>query len=226
MITEVLTACGRDEDGRPLSPSAAWSLTVGTRLAALLRVAAESGNALAAVTMSCPACGEVLESEFDLGAVAELEAAPPADLVHVSHGGATLMFRRPTGEDQRGWVAAAAAEPESAARAMAARLRVAADDVRSEVPLDDEWIARLDQALAAADPLVSFVLSAGCPSCGAACSRPVDLAALALAQLRAVQGQLYDSVHRLALAYHWTEREIFDLPAGRRTRYLSLVGAA
>jgi hypothetical protein len=51
----------------------------------------------------------------------------------------------------------------------------------------------------------------------------VDLEALALVRLRAVQRKLVDAVHRLALAYHWTETEILALPSWRRERYLALI---
>jgi hypothetical protein len=38
--------------------------------------------------------------------------------------------------------------------------------------------------------------------------------------------QLTQEVHTLALHYHWSEREIMQMPRRRRTRYLELVSGA
>jgi hypothetical protein len=36
-------------------------------------------------------------------------------------------------------------------------------------------------------------------------------------------GGLYEEVHHLAFHYHWSEREILDMPRAKRRRYLALL---
>lgn len=37
---------------------------------------------------------------------------------------------------------------------------------------------------------------------------------------------LFEDIHRIACAYHWSEREILGLTLARRRRYMSLLDAA
>jgi hypothetical protein len=36
---------------------------------------------------------------------------------------------------------------------------------------------------------------------------------------------LYEEVHHLAFHYHWTEREILELPRTKRRRYLAILAS-
>jgi hypothetical protein len=38
-------------------------------------------------------------------------------------------------------------------------------------------------------------------------------------------GGLYEEVHHLAYHYHWTERDILELPRSKRRRYLALLAS-
>ena len=76
-----------------------------------------------------------------------------------------------------------------------------------------------------ADPLVNFSCSIECGECGQPNDHEIDLFETALDMLSRAQRRLILSVHRLALHYHWSEREIFDVPEWRRRQYLDLIGA-
>jgi hypothetical protein len=47
----------------------------------------------------------------------------------------------------------------------------------------------------------------------------------ALGMLRRAQQALVGAVHRLASQYHWSERDIFAVPAWRRQHYLRLIAS-
>jgi len=53
----------------------------------------------------------------------------------------------------------------------------------------------------------------------------IDLCDVALGALRRLQQQLLITVHQLASHYHWSEKEIFSVPAFRRQAYLNLIAA-
>ena len=82
---------------------------------------------------------------------------------------------------------------------------------------------RIERALQALAPSLAGELAGVCPECGAAVDlwfEPVDYV---LAELRDAATALYQQVHELASAYHWSEREILALDRRRRNRYVELV---
>ncbi|MEO6408206.1 MAG: hypothetical protein ABIO45_05570, partial [Burkholderiaceae bacterium] len=83
--------------------------------------------------------------------------------------------------------------------------------------------ARLSQAIAALDPLVTFSARCTCPACGAPSEVTVDLEALALGLLHTRQQGVLREVHVLASRYGWSEEEVLAVPSVRRAQYLSLI---
>jgi hypothetical protein len=197
LTTALLVACAEP----PVEYAAAARLPISVRIRGVLRLAATEAPI---VELACTcACGEQLELGLPL---AEVATDPPhvADAVEVA--GRTV--RVPTGEHQHA--------AESTTRGIV-RLLVGDDD------LTDAELRAIDAALDAADPLVCFHVTACCPACGAAIRRDVDLEAIAHRHLAAAQQQLLDAIHRLASAYHWTEREVLALPRRRRAHYLARI---
>jgi hypothetical protein len=197
LTTALLVACADP----PVERAAAARLPISVRIRGVLRLAATEAPI---VELACTcACGEQLELALPL---AEVATDPPnvADAVEVA--GRTV--RVPTGEHQHA--------AESTTRGIV-RLLVGDDD------LTDAELRAIEAALDAADPLVCFHITACCPACGAAIRRDVDLEAIAHRHLAAAQQQLLDAIHRLASAYHWTEREVLALPRRRRARYLARI---
>jgi hypothetical protein len=88
---------------------------------------------------------------------------------------------------------------------------------------DERWLEEANRIMEEADPLVDFRLRVNCPFCSMQESYRVDLAELSLRRLRSAQRGLIVGVHRLATRYHWSEREIFEVPAWRRRMYLALL---
>lgn len=187
---------------------------------------AGTGGAVLEGTTTCPSCGERVDVTLELP-----EAAPPPAAVEA--GGRTL--RLPTAEDVEAAAAAGLARAAgddplpAAARALLERLLddpVARDDPAPQdgpAPLDDEGLAALDAALAAAAPASPPPVALGCPACGHGWAALVDLAAFAWDRVDRRARRLLGEVHRLASAYGWAHEQVLALPATVRRRYLELV---
>jgi hypothetical protein len=224
LVTELLRSFLAKSDVRPVEPLEIWNLAVSARHLWLVRIAAALENTDAFVfQLRCPhdRCRESMEVLLTNSALTSLNeeratrnSFTPADQTE------KLFLRRPTGDDLRRWHAAGAAlaEESTAQQAMLHDLIV-----DGQPPADP---ARLAEAFEIFDPLLAFTLTLTCPACGYGADHNIDLEAHALTRLHAQQTRLLHEVHRLALAYGWTESEILAVPAGRRRHYLDLIDSA
>lgn len=203
----VVAACATP----PIASEVAARLPVSVRIRALLRLAAaEVPEVQLVVPCAAGGCGELLEIGLPLADVAADPREVVAEIAVAGH-----RVRIPTGDDQRRLAMATGVD----VAARLAAVRALADDAAIEAAELEVIEAMLDDA----DPLVGFYVTAACPACGTEARHDVDLEALAQRQLARVQGQLVESIHRLATAYHWTEREVLALPPRRRAWYLGLI---
>lgn len=211
LVTALLDACAAPPGDRGW-----WLQAVSARTTALLGLLrASEGREAIDVTLRCEACGEPFEIALDHAALGALPPAPPS--VQVARAGAdALTLRLPTGDDLRAWRAQRPAWRDGMPHPMLASLCIAGAPQRG-----DESAAA--EALAQADPLVSFTLECACPACGTAAAPEVDLEGLALRRLGVRQRGLLHEVHALASRYGWSEAEILALSAARRARYLDLI---
>ena len=161
-----------------------------------------------------------------------------------------LRFRLPTGRDQEeaallartdaaaagGWLLASCIESvevaEAGTGAGGPAMDGAAMDGRSAGGpaagtgaglLPAQVAERLGELMAELDPQAELLLRLPCPRCGHEFTAPFDTAAFFFHELAARVTTLYREVHRLALAYHWSEAEILALDGRRRRRYLELL---
>ncbi len=224
LVTALLAACSLGEDAASLHQHW-WQAPVGTRIAALLDLMLLSMPGRTAssltVTLRCEesACGTRFDIDLPASAwTASEQATMPVPVQRA--GGEPLLLRRPTGSDLRECRALALgnADPAFIARDLLNRLCLAG----RPQPDDAE---RAAEALAQADPLVAFAVHCACPGCRTAADRSIDLEAHALQGLASRQRALLREVHRLASHYGWGEREIFEVPAARRARYLEAIAA-
>jgi hypothetical protein len=221
LVTSLLARCAQTGSGRQPSEQAIWELPLGTRIEAVVALAAGGARPLAwRVRCSYPECGAEGELELSPEEIAGLAAAAYRDrLVPVKLGERTVWLRRPTGADQRQWLDGGT----EGATPLAASLCVepAFDQLRAEGIALEQFGDSIDQAMEEYDPLVGFHLDVGCAECGRPTTQAPDLLAGALERLWTAQFDLIDQVHRLASHYHWTEEEIGRLPAWRRQAYLA-----
>ncbi len=221
LVTALLGNCLRDG----ATPGETWEWTLHRRLQALIAIERAGGTQSAAVRSRCPhaGCAEPMELELDLAQFVlpegperfECDAAP----------GVRLAARLPTGADQRRWCSESRGTSPESRFARELVVAVNGEALAHDAELAPEWLEPLAEALEAHDPLTALRLTTHCPACGESVALEFDLEAHLLASAAARQARLLDAVHRLARAYHWSEREILALPRRRREQYLARVRA-
>lgn len=220
LVTRVLAACTADPVGR--SEAFQRDLSAGKRLESLVTLAAGGPEGALTLACKCGGCGEDLELELTVQELSALQReADTIETVAVDLGGRRLEFRKPRGRDQEAWGELEFHDEEEAVAAMIGTLAV--DPLGRVGP---EWFPAIETALDQADPLVDFTCSIRCDVCGRPNEYSLDLMDIALGLLRRAQHQLVVTLHRLASHYHWTEQEIFAIPAWRRQQYLDLIAAS
>jgi hypothetical protein len=207
----------------------AW--TLDRRVRSLLMVVRETQGDRLNWMVDCanPDCGR--EMEVELSVLQLLSTPEPAErFCWSADPGCVLELRLPTGRDQVGWRDAAAIEAEVEDEGVALRLATSlVSSVNGQAPspdwtLPDGWLPALDAAFRERDALASLELQVSCPWCGIANVLEPDLEALALSRLAGEQKRVFEEIHQLASAYHWTEDEVLAVPRGRRSFYLARTG--
>lgn len=209
-LTAVLAACLTDGAGCPVGPEEIGTWTVAKRRQGLLAVAVATHGPLRELTATCAAadCGERMDLQVDLTAFnmdwRETRVAVP---------GRSVVLRLPSPGDLLG--------PDADGPGLLCNLVV-----EGKVPDEGTWLDEADKALGEADPLGDLELQATCPDCGAPVSQPFALEPFLMAELAGELSRLIDEIHVLAMAYHWSEAEILQLPNSRRALYLDRIREA
>jgi hypothetical protein len=222
VITRILEHCAIDADNR-LPGDFFRGLSVGKRLECLLALAAGEKRVPFNFPFRCAGCEQELEIELTLDEIAEMQGeADRSEIVEVSIGARSLLFRKPSGRDQEHWAGMLFRDETDAARAMIGTLAV---DPEIAEGLGAKELGLIDAAMDEADPLVNFLCRIDCSECEAPNEFLIDLTAVALERLSRLQQQLIVMVHKLASHYHWSEKEVFEVPHRRRKQYLDLIAA-
>ncbi len=235
LVTEILTACLSDQDGSPLDAEQIWNLAVSRRIECLLRLVAASRDFNWRLTLRCPGrdCLQLIEVELPLRElIATQRDGSNRSLLEWQDGVTSLRLRRPTGDDQRRWRAWSFADVTEARSAILKSLviggegplTIAADPGAASRP-PAALVETIDERLEEFDPLVAFCVQVCCPHCCTKTDVPLDLEELALKEMEKIQQQELESIHQLAVRYHWGESEIVELTPERRARYLRLIAA-
>ena len=90
--------------------------------------------------------------------------------------------------------------------------------IASLAPLLDE----VERQLEALDPAADLELAMACGACGHAWQTSLDVGAFVWEEIAGRAAAVLGDVHRLALAYGWSERAILALSPQRRAAYLEL----
>jgi len=131
---------------------------------------------------------------------------------------AGLRVRAPSLRDLA--LVAAEADAKQAARTLLASCTLAGDSAQ----VDDAALREVEDALDTLDPQSSLMLGLQCVACGHAGEAQLDPCALLWDEIEVRARALLLEVHRLAIAYGWSEEQILALSTLRRTRYLALLG--
>jgi len=204
----------------PLSPGVDWDqLPVADVDAALLALRRRLLGERLVAEVRCSECGAPGDVAFTVSSYLQSRAPkPPRGVSRDEEGGYLLgqaRLRLPT--------VAAYREAESlaaSAKDLAERLEHHCfGDVSGTERRRVLWLL---ERLA---PLLGGDIEGSCPECGARVRAWFEPGDFVLAELRQLSARLYEEIHLLASAYHWSEPAILDLPARRRTRYAELAVA-
>ncbi len=223
-VTAALAAALAQVGGEPASPEVVAGLTVADRQFLARQLAAWLGQDGVWFTAACRACGADFDFHVQQSALPVKEAGEGAPFATVDTSLGPCRLRLPTGADQE--AIAHLEDEEEALRALVSRCLLALGDGAppedAALDLGDDDLARIEEALETAAPEVALRAQAECPECAA----PNRIWLDPYLSLREHGGNLFQEIHVLASAYHWSEADILRLPRSRRQIYLRLVDRA
>lgn len=171
---------------------------------------------------ACPACGERLETAFDVADVRVsgtlAETGDGAEPLAVSVAGRDLRFRLPNSLDL-----AALVPGKDARRTLLGRCLLPAGEKIDVEELPEAALQAVAERMAAADPQGDVQLALQCPACGHAWAAAFDIVSFLWTEVDAWARVLLHEIHTLASAYGWREAEILALTPWRRRSYLELI---
>lgn len=237
LASEVLARCVHAiGEVRPVTADVARRLLVGDRLFLLLRLREASFGSRVEGRLGCPWCGKRVDLDFSTADV-PVKACPAISLVHrlelsaedVEDGApGALEFRLPNGGDQEALAPLVARDADGALTALLERCVAGAgvpagDAARAVARLTAQGRRAVERAMDDRAPAVELEMELRCPECGRDFTSPFDLQGLVFGELRASRDLLYRQVHYLAFHYHWSEREILEMPREKRLAYIEVL---
>lgn len=204
-----------DEAGAAVRPGDAALLALPERdllLAAAWRMA---WGAQIVGTITCTKCGSLFDFDFDLDELTDQVRSAPGDLtledgVYALPSG--VRFRLPTARDEASVVGL---NGPNAAQALLETCLLSGD-LAADGP---EVEAAMEQVGSGID--VDF--DAACPECGLVAAVRFQIQDYLLGAIASDWTGLVDDVHRIALAYGWSLREILSLTRSRRRALVTLL---
>ncbi|MFC6671266.1 hypothetical protein [Marinobacterium aestuariivivens] len=215
-VTAVLACALATLAGREPDALLVEHLVVGDRQFLMRQLSALLDDSPRWLTVRCNACDALFDLSYRPSTLPVKTAGGGYPEKSVKIGAAGYRLRLPTGSDQARLDPGATAE-EQQRQLLAGLLRPAPD--MTTLSLQD--IEQLDQALEAMAPEVALQLLAPCPQCQTENTVDVD----PYQSLDTSPDNLLAEIHLLASTYHWSQREILDLPRRRRHHYLQLIEA-
>lgn len=243
LVTTLLSRCIRCLGSiSPLSEEVARRLLVADRQFLLLKLREATFGDRVDATIACPwpDCGERIDIDFSIGDIPVRESAQKGPLYTmtlspeaavVDEEGETqqeVAFRLPTGADQE-LVSPLLYENEAKALSMlldrcVQRIGAATGPGMALIDqLSPRARLEIEQQMEAVAPQVELTLEAVCPECGRQFAVPFDLQSFFFGELRLSRDLLYREVHYLAYHYHWSEREIMEMPREKRRKYIEVL---
>ncbi len=241
-VTAVLSRCLKQIGSiRPISESIARELLIVDRDFLLLKLHEATFGSRVQATLPCPwpDCGEKVDIDFtteDIPVSPSQEKGPRFTVVlspeaaFVKNGKAhrEVTFRLPTGADQER-LSSRLAENEAQAlsellarciRSIGPHEMTSAEQIEALSPLARMEIEREMLRIA---PKIELNMEVNCPECARLFTVPFDLQDFFFGEMRTSRDLLYREVHYLAYHYHWSEKEIMEMPKDQRRNYIEVL---
>lgn len=208
-------------------PDALARESVGRRDGRLLTLREWTFGSRLVSLAACPACGEALETSFDVGDIRAEDG--PEESLSLRVSSLELTFRLPNSLDVAALASGAAGEDLGGARRrLLGRCLLAARGAEgNEVSLErlpETALQAVADRMAEADPQGDVELALSCPACGHGWPAAFDIASFFWTEVDAWARVLLHEIHALASAYGWREADILALSPWRRRSYLELIG--
>ena len=242
LVTAVLSRCiQRIGSVAPVDETLVRQLLVADRDYLLLKLREATFGSQVQATIRCPwpDCGEKVDIDFsiddipvspsqDKGPVYTLTLSPEAAFVEGGLAHRELRFRLPTGADQE------LLSLELARNEALALVKLLARCVQTIGPLEIHCAEQLEDLspLACMEieremlriaPRIDLNMEVNCPECARLFTAPFDLQDFFFGEMRTSRDLLYREVHYLAYHYHWSERDIMEMPKGERRNYIEIL---
>jgi hypothetical protein len=213
-VTAMLSCALATLTGREPDTLLVATLVVGDRQFLMRQLSALLDDSPRWLTASCIACDTLFDLSYRPSTLPVKRAGEGFPAISVQIGDQCYRLRLPTGADQAGLDRGKS--PDEQQRELLARLLQPAPDVST---LSRQDIEKLDLALEAMAPEVALQVLTACPHCQAENTIGLD----PYQNLDCSADALLSEVHRLASTYHWSQRDILELPRRRRHHYLQLI---
>nr|HMT28426.1 hypothetical protein [Bacteroidia bacterium] len=165
-------------------------------------------------TVPCTNCNEDFDISFSLEDL--LNHYHPSHVIEKGNGTYELengtTFRLPNGEDEmsiRGMSAS-----------MAESLLLERCLIKGNPEADKERVQSKMEELA---PVLNVDIEAKCPECNHVQQVKFDMQSFFMMKLKQERATLFSEVHCLAATYHWSQKEILELPRQVRKKYVELI---
>lgn len=243
LVTIVLQRCIRRIGTVPsVTEAVIRNLLVADRQYLLLKLRQLTLGDFVRATICCPwaGCGKKVMVSFTIqdipvtesvhkGPIYRMELSPEARFV-VEQGEIyrEIAFRLPNGGDQE------LISPLLAQNEAEALTRLLQRCLHSIGPLQHpspDMVDRLsplarmeiEQQMEAVAPRVELTMESKCPECGRDYAVPFDIHHFFFSEIGMSRDLLYREVHYLAYHYHWSERDIMDMPRQKRRLFIEIL---
>ncbi len=241
-VTSILSRCLKQIGTlTPISESHVQNLLVTDRDFLLLKLREANFGTQFQATIPCPwpDCGEKVDIDFstgdipvtasqDKGPLYTKTLSPEAAFVENGLTHREVRFRLPTGADQE-LISPRLSENESLALAeLLARCIHSIGSMQIESPEQIENLSPLarmeiEREMLRVAPKIELNMDVNCPECARLFTVPFDLQDFFFGEMRTSRDLLFREVHYLAYHYHWSEKEIMEMPKNQRRNYIEIL---
>jgi len=241
-VTALLSRCVKRIGAHtPVPVSITQNLLIADRDYLLLKLREATFGPQVQATLPCPwpDCGEKVDIDFsiddipvtpseDKGPLYAITLSPEAAFVEKGLAYRDLRFRLPTGADQE-FLSPALSENESLALAeLLARCIQSIGPLEIESTVQIEGLSPLarmeiEREMLRIAPKIELNMDVNCPECARLFTVPFDLQDFFFGEMRTSRDLLFREVHYLAYHYHWSEREIMEMPKDQRRNYIEIL---
>ena len=209
-----------------MNPDTICELSIGSRDTCLLLVRQRLFGSRLVNNAVCPQCAGRIEWEQDIAdIVVETANHPAAHQFSLERDDYRLCFRLPNSIDMaelEGSNSAAVALQKLLGRCILSAEHAGTNCDIDELP--ESVIQALNQRIEELDPQAEIRINLTCPECSHRWEVFIDIAGFLWAEINEWAERMLQTIHKLARAYGWSEREILALSPVRRQLYLGMVG--